>query len=267
MKSLAIIGAVSVIAACADARRVHVETTADGRKTERPQIELGVDEDLCIFKNLDDWWCLEGTPPMIEIGMEWKQLYAPTDAVTDLSYYQLEWDLYHQTQANIISNLWIQNIWVNVITFDIDQFKQNLYVSLIVNENLEICTGFGYARERIVLNITWAMRMWNCSKVVLNDLADYSSTWTGVDSTYFDKPCTLSNNAEIILAQKEFRPASNTLTWGTLDAKSLKCLALFGSSRAAASRNDPATFLTKMGFKRFFSWMVQTYPDSFNMKF
>ena len=77
-------------------------------------------------------------------------------------------------QVNIISKLWLQNLWINNITFDIDQFKQNLYVSLIVNENLNVCTGFGYKTERIVLNITWAMKMWNCSKVLLNDLADYS---------------------------------------------------------------------------------------------
>lgn len=91
-----------------------------------------------------------------------------------LEYYQLEWDLYHQMQAQIISNLYLQNLWTNMITFDIDQFKQKLYVSLIVNENLGICLGFGYSTERIVLYITWAMSMWNCSKVVLNDLADYS---------------------------------------------------------------------------------------------
>ena len=71
MKSLAIIGAISAIAACTNARRVKVETTADGRKTERPQIELGINDDFCIFENLNDQWCFEATPPMVKVGMEW----------------------------------------------------------------------------------------------------------------------------------------------------------------------------------------------------
>jgi len=47
-------------------------TTADGRKTRRePDVELGIAEDLCIFQNSDDNWCLTAVAPMFKAGWEW----------------------------------------------------------------------------------------------------------------------------------------------------------------------------------------------------
>lgn len=89
MKSLAIIGAAAAIAAFTDAEYVKVQTTADGRKTHRPYVELGIDEDLCFFENLNDSWCFESTHPMIKVGMEWQQTYTttPSDDLPVLEYY------------------------------------------------------------------------------------------------------------------------------------------------------------------------------------
>lgn len=39
-----------------------------------------------------------------------------------------------QVQANLVSKLFLQNIWVNEVTVDVDQFKLNIFLSLIFNE-------------------------------------------------------------------------------------------------------------------------------------
>ena len=85
------------------------------------------------------------------------------------------------------------------------------------------------------------MKFWNCSKTLVNDLADFSSTWTGYYAKYFEE-CSQSNNAEVILYEKTIRTAEETVWSGTTDAKSVTyCRNLFGtSSTSSASYEDPS---------------------------
>ena len=88
MKSFLKLGAVTAMAALADAK---VQTTVDGRKTHH-EVEFSINEDLCFFKNFDDYWCLAATPPMAKVGWEWKQTYTTTPSTETpvLKYYALE---------------------------------------------------------------------------------------------------------------------------------------------------------------------------------
>jgi len=45
-------------------------TTAAGRKAR--DVQLSINEDLCIFENFDDSWCFSVTPPMVKAGWEVK---------------------------------------------------------------------------------------------------------------------------------------------------------------------------------------------------
>lgn len=56
-----------IVATVALSAGAKVVKTADGRKTkvEHPTVQLGKDDDLCIFKNFDDSWCISATPPMV----------------------------------------------------------------------------------------------------------------------------------------------------------------------------------------------------------
>ena len=45
-------------------------TTAEGRKAR--DVQLSINEDLCIFENNDDSWCFSVTPPMVKVGWEIK---------------------------------------------------------------------------------------------------------------------------------------------------------------------------------------------------
>lgn len=173
----------------------------------------------------------------------------------------------------MISNFFLQNIWVNVLTFDLDQFKVHTYLSIIVNENFEICPGLGWETQRVLFKLLYTMKFWNCSKTLLDDLADFSKTWTGYDAKYFEE-CAQSNNVEVILYEKELYEANEGKEWyGTVNAKSKTyCLNLFGVSNTYYTEgltgsdlpsNDSAMLLAKMAYKTFFNWAVETYPETF----
>lgn len=88
-------------------------------------------------------------------------------------------------------------------------------------------------------------------------MADFSTTWTGYYAKYFED-CSQSNNAEIILMDKEYYEAQEDIMWsGTVDAKSKKyCSYPFGTSNVSsgAFENEGMMNYTKMAFKTFFGW-------------
>ena len=133
MKRLAAV--IASTAAVASARDIK---TADGRKTRQPQpqVQLGVNDDLCFFENNDDKWCIAATPPMVKAGIEWDQTWTstPSSSTPVVQYYQVELKPFVQIQANLINTLFIQGLWVDVLTLDLDQFKMNMYISLIIND-------------------------------------------------------------------------------------------------------------------------------------
>lgn len=157
---------------------------------------------------------------------------------------------------------------MNTVTFDLDQFKANAFISLIFNENFEVCPGIGWEAERVLFRVLYTMKFWNCDKTLIDDLADYSTTWTGYDAKYFED-CTESNDEEIILFEKEYREAlEDQMFYGTVDAKSVKfCRGLFGTSSlagpGASAEKDPAMLLAKLAYKTFFNWTVGAYPEAF----
>ena len=66
------------------------------------------------------------------------------------------------------------------------------------------------------------MKFWNCSKTLINDLADFSSTWTGYGAKYFED-CSQSNNAEMKLITKElFEAKADQMFIGTVNATSMR---------------------------------------------
>lgn len=147
-------------------------------------------------------------------------------------------------------------------------FKINTFVSLIWNENFEICPGLGWQTERVLFKILWNMRFWNCSKILVDDLADFSTTWTGVNAKYFED-CAESNNVSVIFYEKEIEKANTGIAWfGTVDPKSVKyCIGFLGTSASGlggeADAKNSSMLLAKMAYKTFFNWAQETYPESF----
>ena len=73
-------------------------------------------------------------------------------------------------------------MWVNVITFNIEQFKLNVFVSSILTDDFALCPGIGWETEIITMQLLWTMKFWNCSKTLLSNLADFSGQWTGYEA-------------------------------------------------------------------------------------
>lgn len=138
-----------------------------------------------------------------------------------------------------------------------------MFMSVIFNEDFGICPGIGWTTERVLFRLLWTMKFWNCQKTLLDDLADFSTTWTGYYAQYFED-CSQSNNAEIILMDKEYFEAQEDIMWsGTVDAKSKTyCSYPFGSSNVSAQSNGMREF-SKLAYQTFFNWVVSAYPNSF----
>jgi len=65
------------------------------------------------------------------------------------------------------------------------------------------------------------MSFWNCSKVLIDDLSDFSETYTGVNAKLFEN-CAESNSAQITFYEKTFVEASEETTWfWTVNPKSV----------------------------------------------
>ena len=145
---------------------------------------------------------------MAKVGWKWAQAYTSTPSTETpvVNYYQVELQPFVQAQANLISTLFLQNLWVNVVTFDLSQFKVNYYLSMILNEDFKLCPALGWETEAIGYQLLWTTKFWNCSKTLINDLADFSQQWTGYEAKYFEE-CSQSNNAEVILIDKSLYTA------------------------------------------------------------
>ena len=64
----------------------------------------------------------------------WNATSTPSSSTPVVQYYQVELKPFVQIQANLINTLFIQGLWVDVLTLDLDQFKMNMYISLIIND-------------------------------------------------------------------------------------------------------------------------------------
>ena len=114
------------------------------------------------------------------------------------------------------------------------------------------------------------MKFWNCSKILVDDLADFSRTWTGFDAKYFEE-CAQSNNAEVILYEKILNESNDPgVEWyGTFNAKSAKyCVNVFGTSSSslaagASPETDSTSIYHKMAYKTLANWAQIAYPDAF----
>lgn len=76
-------GALALLASSALANVDKHLMSADGRIVEyEPEVGLGIDDDLCIFKNDWDEWCFKTITPMARVGVEWDQVYDMYDRST-----------------------------------------------------------------------------------------------------------------------------------------------------------------------------------------
>ena len=107
---------------------------------------------------------------------------------------------------------------------------------------------------------------------MIDDLADYSKTWTGYEAKYFEE-CAQSNNVEVNMYEKEYYAANTGIEWwGTVNPKSSTyCYKLWGTKTVyfesglpeANQVEDSVNKVAKMAYKTFFNWVTSAYPEQF----
>ena len=85
----------------------------------------------------------------------------------------------------------------------------------------------------------------DCYKTILEDLCDFSDSWTGYEAKWFEE-CDRSNNAQIILYETELYKETEDYMWyGTVEPWSaVFCKPLpgiYSTQTVAATHEEPAT--------------------------
>jgi len=105
---------------------------------------------------------------------------------------------YFETQALWSNILEIQKLILWDLTLDMNKFKTAFFYSIIFNEEAEYCTGYGYEVGAISILLETSFRVSDCYKQVIQDLCDFSSTWTGYEALWLDD-CSLSSETVVSL--------------------------------------------------------------------
>jgi hypothetical protein len=172
--------------------------TADGRIVgdNQQKVGLGVDDDLCIFKNNYDRWCFSQQSPMVEIGMDWEQDYSNTDRndPPQYTYYQIQLIPYADIAVDIEMTFLIDKFTQIMLTFLMEPFKYQINLSVIFADSptdatapFKVCGGVGYESERIYSEWDMSLQFYNCHKAIIDDILDWSDTWTGVNAQALDE--------------------------------------------------------------------------------
>ena len=70
-----------------------------------------------------------------------------------------------------------------------------------------MCLGMGWGTDSINLKLTTTYSLVDCYKTLLNDVSDWSDTWTGINALWIDS-CTFGSlGSEITLQNWVLSPA------------------------------------------------------------
>merc|ERR1712050_114515 len=123
--------------------------------------------------------------------MDWQQDYSNT-ARNDppvYTYYQIQLIWYADVNIDVELDFTIDKLIKIAVGFLMEQFKYQINMSLIFADApndatapFKACGGIGYESERITAEWDMATQIYNCNKAIIDDLFDWSDTWTGVNA-------------------------------------------------------------------------------------
>jgi hypothetical protein len=100
---------------------------------------------------------------------------------------------YIETQMAMSSEFYIDRLITSSIEFAINKFKTSIFYALTFDITGQICTSFGWKTNRaVVMDVTYQYEMQDCSKVMIDDMSDWSGTFRGETARYIDS-CSLSS--------------------------------------------------------------------------
>lgn len=159
----------------------------------------------------------------------------------------------------------VERLYYNEWSVSLSKFKANSFASMIVNGEWEYCPGYGWATEEVALDMTLSMKFMDCYKIILRDLCDFTTNWTGYDARWFDE-CDQSMDANINLYEKTIRKQRDpTPTAGTIwpvSAEYCKPLPLVTDSATQAGigkADNVQTRYAKMAYSSIGEYLMTHY--------
>ena len=123
---------------------------------------------------------------------------------------------------------------------NLNKFKMSIFFSFIVNSDFSLCPGFGYEYDEVDFKISTGIKLTDCYKKIIQDICDFSTTWTGFEAKWVDE-CTWSQDAPVdlnswnVLVQKSDEILAGTVNPGS----SSYCSALPGiGTKTSTSAGD-----------------------------
>ena len=108
---------------------------------------------------------------------------------------------YLETQIELESTLRLEKFTQQEVNLNLGKFKTSVFFSGIFKNTGQICTGFGYTSEEVVMYLTMLFDMYDCYKTIIADVCDFSSTFLGDNAKWVDD-CNPSGNTSRITIKK-----------------------------------------------------------------
>lgn len=156
-------------------------------------------DSLCLWKNDDDRACFEMTPDIAKVGWFWTQEFESTPSTDppQRKYYDMRWHPTARGKGNAQFTLFIKNLVALVVEGDLAEFDASIILAMIFVSDYKVCFGVGYEVEQIDFTVKVSLQLWNYAMTILEDLLDFSSTWSGAEARYLDE-IQASNNKDIL---------------------------------------------------------------------
>lgn len=164
----------------------------------------------CLFKDLNNYWCMETTSPMLKAGWEISQ-------TADTTYWNYQIKPYLETQLTVTSDFLLKRLVSMITTIAMPKFKTSTFFSTTFGTSGQICYGFGWGSDAVSLKVSMQYRFVNCYKKILTDISDWSDTWTGKDAKWVDACVDSDDGTAITLKEWALTQAisSNAVLGGT----------------------------------------------------
>ena len=102
----------------------------------------------------------------------------------------------------------------------------------------------------------------DCYKTILEDLCDFTDSWTGYEAKWFEE-CNLSNNAQIILMEEDFSKEKKDVLWyGTVDPWSIvycKPLPMVSTDYSLSGGEPNSSIFAKVAYKQLLDYFSFHY--------
>ena len=86
---------------------------------------------------------------------------------------------YFTPQFSMKSSFVIERLISQVLAISLNSFTAATFISLLFSSTGQVCFGIGWELSEIILSVIYTWRMKNCKKILLNDMCDFESCWTG----------------------------------------------------------------------------------------